>query len=130
MFVSADQVVGLGDIEVANYSNDFSYSIAVGLPQGVSFFPGATTPLLAGDYFLLLALDADHQLAETDESNNLLVQPFTVLGADSTTRSAPNRLNRLGYFARRHPSPPRRTRRVLICLSLELRAAVREAGRC
>lgn len=62
-----------GTIQTGNYMVGFS-------AQDV---PGASTipaNLTAGQYYLLVKIDADGVVAESDENNNVVVKPFTVTG--------------------------------------------------
>jgi GEVED domain/CARDB/Domain of unknown function DUF11/HYR domain len=77
-YISTDNVLSANDIQdgiipTANY--------AAGLVQ--SQVPGASTipaTLAAGNYYLILKIDADNQIAESNENNNVLVSstPFLV----------------------------------------------------
>jgi len=66
---ASDILLGSGNISILDPGQIESDTISVSIPE--------TTPL--GDYFLISEVDPGDFIAETDETNNLLVQPVKVV---------------------------------------------------
>ncbi len=75
-YISLDNVLSASDIQegtiiTGNYGVGFSVQDVV----GASTIP---SNLADGQYFLIVKIDADNAVAESNESNNTVVKPFTV----------------------------------------------------
>ncbi|MCC6723505.1 MAG: hypothetical protein IT258_03275 [Saprospiraceae bacterium] len=77
-YISTDQTLSANDvqdgtIQTGNYTAGFA----------VQNVPGASTipaNLAAGQYYLIVKIDGDNAIAESNENNNMVVKPFTIMG--------------------------------------------------
>ncbi len=77
-FISTDQTLSANDVQDGTISTgNYAAGFAAQNVAGAATIP---TNLAAGQYYLIVKIDADGVVAEGNESNNTAVKPFTVSG--------------------------------------------------
>lgn len=94
-YISTDQVISSDDIQGGTITtgNFTPYQATYGL-TGTTTLP---TDLPQGDYQLILKVDADDQIAEGDETNNLISRPFVIRNINPTPPCPGNLLTNPGF---------------------------------
>lgn len=88
-FISTDQILGVGDIpEGTILTGNIGGNANIQDVNGQSTIP---TNLAPGDYFLIVNVDAFQDIPETNDLNNLIIEPFTV--TDGNTGGGNHDLN-------------------------------------
>ncbi|MCC6724097.1 MAG: hypothetical protein IT258_06265 [Saprospiraceae bacterium] len=75
-YISTDQTLSSNDVQDGNINTgNYAAGFSVQNVPGASTIPAS---LAAGQYYLIVKIDGDNAIAESNENNNTVVKPFTV----------------------------------------------------
>jgi hypothetical protein len=81
-YISTDQTLSANDIQDGTINTgNYGAGFAAQNVAGASTIPAS---LAAGQYYLIVKIDADNAVAEGNENNNTVVKPFTVTAGGGT----------------------------------------------